>query len=76
MNASPTLSAINYVDTSYGCIAYREQGTGPVGIFLHAFGLNAYQWRDVVPSLADQFRYIVIDLIIPAIANSPYARQR
>ena len=63
MNSNQYISSVQLVETSYGRIAYREQGSGPVSIFLHAFALSSYQWRDVIPSLAKDFRCIAIDLM-------------
>src|SRR5262245_16893981 len=43
-------------------IAFADQGTGPVVVFLHAFPLDSTMWRAQVGILADRFRVIAPDL--------------
>ena len=50
-----------FVETSYGRIAYLEQGTGPVTLFLHGLPLCGYQWRDVIEDLAPVRRCLALD---------------
>jgi pimeloyl-ACP methyl ester carboxylesterase len=54
---------LKYVDTSYGKIAYAEEGTGPVALFVHGVFLNGYLWRGVIERLAGSRRCIAIDLL-------------
>jgi pimeloyl-ACP methyl ester carboxylesterase len=53
--------ARQYVDTSFGRIAYVAAGTGPVALFLHGWPLSGYQWRYQLGSLADLRRVIAVD---------------
>jgi pimeloyl-ACP methyl ester carboxylesterase len=50
-----------YVDTSFGKVAYVERGEGPVAIFCHGAVLNGYQWRDVIDRCATVRRAIAFD---------------
>jgi pimeloyl-ACP methyl ester carboxylesterase len=49
------------MDTSFGRIAYIEQGSGPATLFLHGLPLCGYEWRDVIADLAAGRRCIAID---------------
>jgi pimeloyl-ACP methyl ester carboxylesterase len=52
-----------FADTPSGRIAYVEQGTGPVALFLHGVPLNGLHWRYVMAGLADARRCIALDLM-------------
>lgn len=52
-----------FVATSRGRVAYMEKGEGPAAVFLHAFALNGFQWRDVIPGLASYARCVAVDLL-------------
>jgi pimeloyl-ACP methyl ester carboxylesterase len=52
-----------FVRTAEGRIAYFECGTGPVALFLHGFPLNSFQWRGVIPRLAEDRRCIAPDFL-------------
>jgi pimeloyl-ACP methyl ester carboxylesterase len=54
---------VKYVRTSFGDIAYTEQGEGKPALFLHGAFLNGYQWRHVVDRVADLRRTIAIDFM-------------
>ena len=54
-------AARRFVDTSFGKIAFVEQGEGPVAVFCHAAVLNGYQWRDVLDGCASVRRVIAVD---------------
>ena len=43
-------------------IAYKDQGTGPSIVFLHAFPLNRTMWAVQEQMLSSRFRIITIDL--------------
>jgi pimeloyl-ACP methyl ester carboxylesterase len=49
-----------FIDTSFGRIAYRECGAGPVALFLHGLPLSSYEWRDVMADLAASRRCIAL----------------
>ncbi|HEY2664572.1 MAG TPA: alpha/beta hydrolase, partial [Candidatus Binataceae bacterium] len=47
----------------FGDIAYFARGSGPAAVFLHAFPLNGFQWREVIEDLAPIRRCIAPDLL-------------
>jgi pimeloyl-ACP methyl ester carboxylesterase len=51
------------VETPSGKIAYREQGNGPVALFVHGVLLNGYLWRHQLDGLSDIRRCIALDLL-------------
>lgn len=51
------------VKTPSGTIAYREQGQGPVALFVHGVLLNGHLWRHQLSMLADIRRCIAPDLL-------------
>jgi pimeloyl-ACP methyl ester carboxylesterase len=51
------------VNTPSGRIAYREQGSGPVALFVHGVLLNGYLWRNQLDGLSDIRRCIAVDLL-------------
>jgi pimeloyl-ACP methyl ester carboxylesterase len=52
-----------FVDTPSGRIAYVEQGSGPVALFVHGVFLNGFLWRHVMAGVADDRRCIALDLM-------------
>jgi pimeloyl-ACP methyl ester carboxylesterase len=50
-----------FAETSFGSIAYVEEGEGPVAVFCHGAILNGYQWRDVIDRCAEVRRVIAFD---------------
>jgi pimeloyl-ACP methyl ester carboxylesterase len=44
-------------------IAYVDIGSGPPLIVLHGCPFSAYEWKDVLPALAAEFRVIAPDLV-------------
>jgi pimeloyl-ACP methyl ester carboxylesterase len=54
---------LKHVRTSFGNIAYTDQGTGPAALFVHGIFLNGYLWRGVIDRLADVRRCIAVDLL-------------
>ncbi|MGE5801700.1 MAG: alpha/beta fold hydrolase [Gemmatimonadota bacterium] len=51
------------VQTPSGGIAYAEQGTGPVALFVHGVLLNGHLWRHQLNALSDIRRCIAPDLL-------------
>lgn len=51
------------VKTASGTIAYREQGQGPVALFVHGVLLNGHLWRHQLSALSDIRRCIAPDLL-------------
>lgn len=51
------------VQTASGEIAYTEQGTGPVALFVHGVLLNGHLWRHQLSHLSDIRRCIALDLL-------------
>lgn len=51
------------VQTASGGIAYTEQGTGPVALFVHGVLLNGHLWRHQLSHLSDIRRCIAVDLL-------------
>ena len=52
-----------FLVTRFGRIAYVEQGTGPVALFLHGFPLNSFQWRGALERLSPWRRCIAPDFL-------------
>jgi pimeloyl-ACP methyl ester carboxylesterase len=59
---SPLLGELRSVELAAGRLECFERGDGPVLVFAHGWLANANLWRNVVESLAAQFRCIVLDL--------------
>src|SRR5262245_11993867 len=51
------------LQTDSGRIAYREQGAGPVALFVHGVLLNGHLWRHQLAHLSDIRRCIAVDLL-------------
>lgn len=51
------------IQTRSGRIAYLEQGTGPVALFVHGVLLNGHLWRHQLEALSDTRRCVAIDLL-------------
>src|SRR4029453_15652621 len=51
------------VNTPSGRIAYSEQGTGPVALFVHGVILNKHLWRNQLRELSDVRRCVAPDLL-------------
>jgi pimeloyl-ACP methyl ester carboxylesterase len=58
---SPTIQLM--VETPSGRIAYQEQGSGPVALFVHGVLLNGHLWRHQLSELSDVRRCIALDLL-------------
>lgn len=52
-----------FADTPSGRIAYIEQGSGPVALFVHGVPLHGYHWRHAIAALRDRRRCIAADLM-------------
>jgi pimeloyl-ACP methyl ester carboxylesterase len=44
------------------CIHYVRGGTGPTAVLLHGFPQDWYEWRQVMPRLAQRFTVLAVDL--------------
>jgi pimeloyl-ACP methyl ester carboxylesterase len=44
-------------------VAYVEEGSGEPLVLLHGCPFHSYEWRDVIPILAEQYRVIAPDLL-------------
>ena len=60
--------------TRSGEISYLDIGTGPVALFVHGVGTNAYLWRNVIGALRAPRRCIAVDL--PLHGRSPVTAQQ
>ena len=58
-----SLPTRHVVTTPSGHIAYQEQGSGPVALFVHGVLLNGTLWRHQLAGLADIRRCIALDLL-------------
>src|SRR4030095_2509483 len=63
MTTSVVSANTRTIQTPSGQIAYTEQGTGPVALFVHAVLLNKHLWRHQLAHLSDIRRCIAIDLL-------------
>jgi haloalkane dehalogenase len=63
MNAQQFHQARKFAETDFGRIAYVENGSGPVALFVHGFPLNGFQWRGTLDDLAATRRCIALDLM-------------
>ena len=63
MNASKFHSLRRFVETPSGRIAYVDQGSGPVALFVHGVPLNGFHWRHVIAAISGQRRCIALDLM-------------
>src|SRR5947207_12684886 len=63
MTTSHASAITQSVPTPSGRIAYTEQGTGPVALFVHGVLLNKHLWRHQLAHLSDIRRCIAVDLL-------------
>jgi len=63
MNAAEFHASRRYLQLAEGRIAYLDHGEGPAAMLLHAFPMNGFQWRTVLPQLAARRRCIVPDFL-------------
>jgi len=63
MGANKLSPARHSVQTASGCISYREQGAGPVVLFVHGVLLNGHLWRHQLTDLSDIRHCIAVDLL-------------
>lgn len=52
-----------FAETPSGQIAYVEQGSGPVALFIHGVPLNGFHWRNIMAGMQDLRRCVAIDLM-------------
>jgi pimeloyl-ACP methyl ester carboxylesterase len=50
------------LSTRRGDVSVLDLGAGPVALFVHGVGTNAYLWRNVMPLVAGSRRCVAIDL--------------
>lgn len=63
MNGKQSEATHGSVQTASGRIHYREQGAGPVALFVHGVLLNGHVWRHQLTHLSDMRRCIAVDLL-------------
>ena len=63
MTTSAVSAKTQTIQTPSGRIAYAEQGTGPVALFVHGVLLNKHLWRHQLAHLSDIRRCIAVDLL-------------
>src|SRR5262249_204636 len=63
MDSNGSSTTRRQVQTASGLIGYREQGTGPVALFVHGVLLNGHLWRHQLAHLSDIRRCIAPDLL-------------
>src|ERR1700678_216950 len=58
------LTSIHRVEADGVSVFYREAGPldGPVVLLLHGFPTSSFQYRELIPRLADRYRVIAPDL--------------
>lgn len=64
----PTISAEfpfkrQFVEVNGSQMAYIEEGSGPVVLFIHGNATSSYLWRNVIPFISNTHRTIALDLI-------------
>ncbi len=62
-NAARFTRARRFTKTSFGDIAYVEDGTGPAALFLHGYPLSGFQWRGATDHLRTVRRCLAPDLM-------------
>ncbi|NYF78719.1 alpha/beta fold hydrolase [Granulicella arctica] len=57
-------TSVNRIDADGVSVFYREAGPqdGPVVLLLHGFPTSSFQYRELIPRLADRYRVIAPDL--------------
>lgn len=63
MDAASFHARRRFVDTASGRIAYVEQGSGPVALFIHGVPLNGFHWRHIMAAMQDRRRCVALDLM-------------
>jgi haloalkane dehalogenase len=48
MNATEVHANRKFAETSFGRIAYLDQGASPATLFIHGLPLCGYEWRGVI----------------------------
>ena len=54
------------ITLSQGVVRYRDEGSGPILVFVHGLLVNSVLWRDVISELSGRFRCIALDLPLGA----------
>jgi pimeloyl-ACP methyl ester carboxylesterase len=63
MNVAEFHALRRFAEVTSGRIAYIEQGSGPVALFLHGVPLNGFHWRHIIAGLRTERRCIALDLM-------------
>src|SRR5579862_9919234 len=76
-NASIPRTSIHRVQADGVTVFYREAGPadGPVVLLLHGFPTSSFQFRELMPRLADTYRVIAPDLPGFGFTEVPAQRQ-
>lgn len=75
-NAPVPLASRHHVDADGLRVFYREAGShdAPVALLLHGFPTSSFQFRELIPRLADRYRVIAPDLPGFGFTEVPAAR--
>jgi pimeloyl-ACP methyl ester carboxylesterase len=75
-HANVPLTTIDRVETDGLTVFYREAGPAdaPVALLLHGFPTSSFQYRELIPRLADTYRVIAPDLPGFGFTEVPLAR--
>ncbi len=73
---TPTISAEfpfeqKFVEIGGSRIAYIEEGSGPVVLFIHGNPTSSYLWRNIIPYVSGNHRAIALDLIGMGASDKP-----
>ncbi|MFN3172339.1 MAG: haloalkane dehalogenase [Hyphomicrobiales bacterium] len=60
-----------FVEVMGSQMAYVDDGTGPVVLFIHGNPTSSYLWRNVIPFVSDDHRAIALDLIGMGASDKP-----
>jgi pimeloyl-ACP methyl ester carboxylesterase len=63
MHMAKEVARQGMVETASGRVAYTEQGSGPVALFVHGVLLNGHLWRHQLAGLGDLRRCVAVDLL-------------
>ncbi|MEO0836425.1 MAG: haloalkane dehalogenase [Cyanobacteria bacterium J06642_3] len=60
-----------FVEVNGSKMAYIEEGSGPVVLFIHGNATSSYLWRNVIPFVSNTHRTIALDLIGMGASDKP-----
>jgi len=63
-NSRVPLTSVHHIDADGVSVFYRQAGplAAPVVLLLHGFPTSSFQYRELIPRLADRYRVIAPDL--------------